>query len=178
MKKLLIFISLISSTTAFSQVVKSTSTDISFFSETPVENISAVSKKTNAAINLDSKAIAFSVPIKSFTFEKALMQEHFNENYMESGKYPLASFKGKINTSEDLKANGVHKVTATGKLNIHGVEQDRTFDGTITTKDGVMTLSSAFKVKLVDHKIERPSLLLQNIAEVIDVKLKAQFKTQ
>lgn len=160
------------------QVVKSTATEITFFSATPVEDIHAVNKKSSAAINLDSKAIAFSVPIKSFIFEKALMQEHFNENYMESGKYPLASFKGKINENVDLKTNGTYKVTATGMLNVHGVEQNRTLEGTMVVNNGTLTLTSAFKVKLVDHKIERPSLLLQNIAEVIDVKLTSTFKNQ
>lgn len=178
MKKLFVALALFASVAATAQVVKSSESEVTFFSATPVEDISAVNKKMTAAINLDTRQIAFSIPIRSFKFEKALMEEHFNENYMESNKYPLASFKGKINESINLKTDGTYKVTATGKLNIHGVEQDRTFEGTITVKGGVISIISAFKVKLVDHKIERPSLLLQNIAEVIDVKLKATFKNQ
>ncbi|MES2627445.1 MAG: YceI family protein [Bacteroidota bacterium] len=175
MKKLALIALLLASAATQAQVVKSAETEVSFFSKSPVEDISALTKKTTAAINLDSRAIAFSVPIKSFVFTNGLMQEHFNENYLESSKYPNASFKGKINENVDLKKDGTYNVTSTGKLNIHGVEQDRTLDGTITVKNGLITLNSAFKVKLVDHRIEVPTLVTKNIAEVIDVKLKAKF---
>lgn len=177
MKKLAFVIATLCSFSGYSQVVKSLETEVTFFSKAPIEDIEAINKKMTAAINLDTRAIAFSVPIKGFVFEKALMQEHFNENYMESSKYPLASFKGKINEEVDLKKDGTFKVTTTGTLNMHGVEQTRTFEGTIMVQNGVISLSSSFQVKLIDHKIDRPSILLQNIAEVIAVKLNAKFKS-
>ncbi len=158
------------------KVFKTTNGTVSFYSKTPVEDIEATSKKLGAAINIDSRAIAFTISIKSFVFPQALMQEHFNEHYMESDKYPTATFKGKINENIDLSKDGTYKVTASGTLNMHGVEKPRDFEGTITVKGGNFTLNSNFKVKLEDHKIERPSVVFQNIAEVIDVKLNALFK--
>ncbi len=176
MKKLVLLVAILSTLSGFSQVIKTTATEVSFFSKSPVEDIEAVNKKMTAAINVDTKMIAFSVPIRGFVFDKSLMQEHFNENYMESAKYPSGTFKGKINEAIDFKVNGTYKVTTTGTFVLHGVSKPRTFEGTLTIQNGVVTLVSAFKVKLVDHDIERPSILLQNIAEVIDVKLKATFK--
>jgi len=104
------------------------------------------------------------------------MQEHFNENYMESDKFPTASFKGKINDNVDLTKDGTYKVTASGTLNIHGVEKPRDIEGSVTVKGGNVSLSSNFRVKLEDHKIERPSVVFQNIAETIDVKINATLK--
>ena len=97
------------------------------------------------------------------------MQEHYNENYMESEKFPQATFIGKVNETVDYKANGTHSVTITGKLNIHGVEQPRTISGTIEIKDGKIIIDSKFDVKLVDHKIKVPTSVIEKIAEVIQV---------
>ncbi|MES2779940.1 MAG: YceI family protein, partial [Bacteroidota bacterium] len=93
----------------------------------------------------------------------------FNEKYIESEKYPKSTFKGKINEDVDLTKDGEYKVTVTGKLNIHGVELERTIPGILVVKDGVITISSKFKVKEVDHKIEIPTLVVAKIAEEIDV---------
>lgn len=162
--------------TAQAQIIKSAETEVSFFSDAPVEDIAATNKKMTAAINTDSRAIAFSVPIRGFKFEKSLMEEHFNENYLESAKFPNANFKGTISEAIDFKKDGTYKATATGTLNIHGVEQKRTLEGTITVKGGVVTLNANFKVKLADHKVEIPTIVFQNIAEIIDVKVKATLK--
>ncbi|HEX4888105.1 MAG TPA: YceI family protein [Luteibaculaceae bacterium] len=178
MKIIISTIALLASFAASAQVLKTSNCSIDFFSETPLENISAKNNAVKGAMNVQSKAIAFSVPIRSFKFEKALMEEHFNENYMESDKYPNGSFKGVINETINLSKNGTFRISATGKLNIHGVEQDRTLTGEATVKDGVLTITSNFKIKLVDHRIERPAILFQKIAEVIDVKLAASFPTQ
>ena len=114
--------------------------------------------------------------IRSFKFEKAFMEEHFNENYMESDKYKTAVFKGRINEKIDYSSDGSYDVTATGKLNIHGVEQDRTLKGTIVIKDNTITLESAFKVALKDHNIEIPKIVASNIAEEVDVKTLIIYK--
>ncbi len=177
MKYLSVIICLLFGGVSMAQVIKTTSTSVSFFSNTLVEDISAKNSKMAGAINTKTNAIAFSIPIRSFEFEKSLMQEHFNENYMESGKYPNASFKGVINGSIDYLTDGTYPISATGMLNIHGKEQKRTINGTAVVRNGVFTITSAFVVKLIDHNIDRPAILFQNIAENIDVKITAQFKT-
>lgn len=149
---------------------------IHFFSEAPLENIEADAKEFVAILNPSNRKFAFSVFINKFKFEKALMQEHFNENYMESEKYPKATFSGTINENVDLLKDSTYKVTVTGKLNIHGVEKDRTMDATVTVKNGKMDISSKFKVKLEDHDIEIPTMVVKNIAEVIDVDINATLK--
>ncbi|TNE81691.1 MAG: YceI family protein [Bacteroidetes bacterium] len=149
---------------------------IHFFSKAPLENIEAESKVFAAVLNPKNRNFVFSVAINTFKFDKPLMQEHFNENYMESDKYPKGKFIGKINETVDLLKDSTYKVTVTGKLDLHGVEKDRTMDATVTVKNGKMDLSSKFTVKLEDHNIEIPSMVIQNIAEVIDVDIEATLK--
>lgn len=146
---------------------------ISFFSETPVENIDATSNQAIGAINVKSKTVFFKAKMTTFEFKKALMQEHFNENYMESDKYPFATFTGTINEPVDLTKDGSYAVTATGKLNIHGVEKPRTIPGTIVVKDGTIDVISTFDVKVADHDIEIPTVVMQHIAESVEVKVHA-----
>lgn len=144
---------------------------ITFLSETVLENIFATNTSAATIIDFDTKGFVFVVPIKSFEFEKELMKEHFNENYMESNKFPNGSFKGKIEGDYDITKNGEYKVNAVGILDIHGVKKDRIIPATILVKDGVILLRSKFKIKLVDHNIEIPSVVGQNIAEEIDVSV-------
>jgi polyisoprenoid-binding protein YceI len=145
---------------------------VSFFSDGPVEDISAVNKSAQAIMNTAKNEIAVKVTIKGFDFEKKLMQEHFNEKYMESDKYPYATFAGKINDSIDFKKDGVYKVSVSGKLSIHGVEKENTLLGIITVKGGEISLDSKFMVALKDYNIDIPSLVAQNISELIEVTVK------
>ena len=117
------------------QLYKCTEGTVFFFSEAPIENIDAKSKSINSFINTDAKTIAFIIPVSSFIFKKALMQEHFNEKYMESEKFPMLKFSGTINEPIDFTKDGVYKVSATGKLTIHGIENQVTEPGTITIKN-------------------------------------------
>ena len=103
------------------------------------------------------------------------MQEHFNEKYMESDKYPRATYKGKINENIDWSKNGVYQVSSTGVLNIHNVEKIYTEKGTLTIKDGVFTIEGSFNVKTADHNIEIPTIVVSKIAEVINVKHKSEL---
>ena len=146
---------------------------ISFMSKTPVEDIAGVNSTTKPLLNSATGDIQMKIAMTGFIFEKPLMQEHFNENYVESEKFPVAIFKGKINEKVDYTKDGEYKVTVTGKLNIHGVEKDRTINGVITIKGGVISLSSSFKVKFADHNIEIPALQATVIPEDTDVKLDA-----
>jgi hypothetical protein len=146
---------------------------VSFFSETPIENITALNSTSTSFIANDS--IKFSLANTGFVFPKPLMQEHFNENYMESSKYPKSTFRGKINEKTDLSKDGVYKVTCTGVLYMHGVEKNITAPGTITVKGGEVNLVSNFKAKLDDYKIERPKMVIDKIAEEILIKIDATY---
>ena len=148
---------------------------VNIFSSTPVEDIKAVSNMGSAVLIGDKRELAVQVPIKSLEFDKKLMQEHFNENYMESDKFPLAKFKGLIDQQLDWKKDGVYPVTAKGILTVHGVEQSRTISGKITIKDGTVTLNSSFDVACVAHKIEIPSIVFAKIAEIIKVTIQGSL---
>lgn len=148
---------------------------ISIYSKAPIEDIEAKTSSGTSVYNTATGDMAFSVPIKSFKFAKSLMQEHFNENYMESDKYPIAIFKGKIQERPDLSKDGTYNVNATGDLQVHGVKQSRTIPGTLTVKGGVVSLSTEFMVKCADHKITIPTLVFHNIAESIKVQVTATY---
>lgn len=148
---------------------------ITFFSSTPIENIQAKTQKVASAINLDNGDIIFKVKINTFEFAKKLMQEHFNENYMESDKYPFAEFKGKILNPQQIKGNGTYNVDVSGKLLIHGITKDYITKATIVLNNNQLSNISNFDIKLVDHNIKVPSIVGKNIAEVIQVKIAAQF---
>ncbi len=161
--------------TSFGQVYSTQSGETNFFSETPVENISASNKTVGAVLNIATKEIAVSMKMTAFDFPNKLMQEHFNENYMESSKFPTGIFKGKIAESIDLTKNGVYDVTAKGQLTIHGVSQARDLKGKLTVENDKISLICNFDIKVADHKIDVPKLVFAKIAEVISVKSKYTF---
>src|SRR5436309_1609004 len=105
-------------------VLMTRNANVSFFSQTPVEDIRATNKTGASAINLKTGEIYFKVNITSFDFESKLMQEHFNENYMESDKYPCSEFKGKITDMADVSRPGTYNVNVDGKLTLHGVTKN------------------------------------------------------
>lgn len=144
---------------------------ISFFSSTPIEDIKAASSKTSAVLISKTGEFAFQVPIKSFEFEKKLMQEHFNENYMESDKYASAGFKGTIDPNINWLKDGEYNVLAKGILTIHGVSKPRNIPTKIIIKNGAATIASSFDVACVDHGIEIPTLVFTKIAKIISVKV-------
>lgn len=152
---------------------KATNATVSFFSKTPIEDIDGKSETATTLINLEKKDIAFMIQNNSFQFPNKLMQEHFNEKYMESEKYPISNFRGNVQENIDLKVAGVYQVTVNGKLTIHGITLDRTIPGTLTVKEGSILLESNFIVKNSDHKIEIPSLVATKIADELNVKVKA-----
>jgi polyisoprenoid-binding protein YceI len=151
--------------------------NVSFFSHATIEDIKAENKKTSSIFNSANGEVVFSIPINGFEFEKSLMQEHFNEKYMESDKYPKSIFQGKI-SGFDSNASGPQQLTATGKLTIHGVTRDVEIPGTIEKQDNKLVMKSKFIVKLVDYKITIPQLLWQNIAEQVEVTVDFLYKPQ
>lgn len=161
----------------FAQKVYTKNGAISFFSKAPVENISAVNNQVMSTLALPVGDLQFSVLINTFHFKKSQMEEHFNENYMETDKFPKATFKGKINdlSKINLTADGSYPVQVTGEITIHGVTKAITIPGTISVKSGIITATSTFRVKPADYKIRIPSIVKNNIAEVIDVTVSCTY---
>lgn len=177
MKNLLYTIAFVAfSSSSWAQVYLAKNCEITFFSAAPIENIEAINKSTKPIINTATGDVQMKIVISGFVFEKPLMQEHFNENYMESEKFPNAIYKGKINEKIDWEKDGEHKVTITGTFDIHGVKNDRTIDGIIKIKGQEITISSNFKIHIADYNIKVPSLYVKNIAEDVDVKLNATLE--
>jgi polyisoprenoid-binding protein YceI len=158
------------------QKLLSSESKVVFFSDAAIEDITASNTRSNGIIDLSRNAFAFSVPIKDFQFEKSLMKEHFNEKYMETEKFPKATFTGNIQNF-DLKAED-QKVVAKGKLSIHGVTKDVEIPSELKkTKDG-FEVHAKFMVQLADYDIKIPQLLFQNIAESVEVTVDFKFKPE
>ena len=146
--------------------------EVSFFSETPLENIEALNKTLKALINTDNGEIAFVVTNVGFKFDKPLMEEHFNENYIESDKYKVSTFKGKLSGDLlDFSKDGTYKVKAKGTLDLHGVEKEREIEGNIEIKDGKIYLKGEFEISLKEHKIKIPKIVTEKIAENVLVRV-------
>lgn len=148
---------------------------VSFYSHAAIEDIKAENTSAKSLFNASTGDVAFSIPIKDFEFAKSLMKEHFNEKYLESDKYPKATFQGKIE-SYDPHANGEQHVVATGKLTIHGVTKNVDIPGTLEIKSGGIIAHSNFKIRLEDYKISIPQLLWTNIAEEVEVTIQVTYK--
>lgn len=177
MRMILTFLLFLSSSFLASgqKLYQCTAVEADFFSSAPVEDIHAVSKKGISVIHAETGEISFKININTFEFQKSLMQEHFNEKFMESDKYPAATFKGNIKDNIELSKDGEHKVQITGVLEIHGVKQRREVPAVIEIRNGELNLSSSFKVACEDHKVAIPKLLWKNIAEVVEVKINANY---
>ena len=148
---------------------------ISLYSSAPIEDIKASTSTGTSVFNAATGELDFSVAISSFKFEKSLMQEHFNSDYLESDKYPRATFKGKIQEHPDLTKDGSFPINVVGDLTVHNVTQKRTLPGTLTVKGGVVSMSAEFMVKCADHHIEIPKIVFHNIAESIKLNVDATY---
>ena len=151
---------------------------ISFYSDAPLEKIEAKNSQVNIAIDSQTGDVVFKVLIKSFVFEKALMQEHFNENYLESDKFPTSSFKGKITNITDIKfdKSGSYIAKVAGKLEIHGITKEVTSQGTITVSDAGLNVKTKFKIKIGDYEITIPGAVTGKIAEEVEISVDADLK--
>lgn len=148
---------------------------VSFYSYAPIEDIKASSTAGEAAINPTTRSVYCKVPIRSFRFRKKLMEEHFNEKYLESDRYPYAEFSGRIVEDIDLQQAGNYDVTVQGRLTIHNVVRNYTARATLETTQSTIHATAGFKVKLADHHIRIPTLLVQRIAEIVEVSIEAVF---
>jgi hypothetical protein len=174
---LLITTSLVSAQDKYANTYVCSNGKTHFFSSTPIEDIEATSKTTVCVINTANKKVYAKVSMKSFAFKDKLMQEHFNENYVESDQYPTAVLDMVIAEDIDYSKDGTYDVTLKGTFEIHGVKQEREVKGKLTVKNGAPESAIAnFDVKLVDHKIKVPKVVVMNIAEVIKVDVNFVFE--
>ena len=150
---------------------------ISFKSESKQELIAASSDEMQGIIDEEKKTFVFKVKIRTFNgFNSALQQEHFNEKFLESEKFPQATFMGKIIEDIDLKKDGVFEIRAKGKLWIHGVENERIIRSEVTIKNGIINIQSHFTVALSDHNIKVPKVVHEKVSSEISVEISAQLK--
>ncbi|MBK9637513.1 MAG: YceI family protein [Bacteroidetes bacterium] len=170
----IIFLSIAPSVRA-QKVFLATGGMVHFFSETPLENIDANSHSMTSVLTTGTNKILFTVPMRTFKFEKSLMEEHFNEKYVESEKYPKATFKGVINETLDWSRDTVASVTATGSFELHGVTKEITEKGTLKISGEKINLVVVFDILLADYKIRIPKVVTTNISEMIRVNLDCDF---
>jgi polyisoprenoid-binding protein YceI len=150
---------------------------VHFFASTPFENISPVSNTAVCALNTQTKKVQAKVRMNSFVFANSLMQEHFNENYIESEKYPYGILEAEIVENIDYSKDGVYDITLKGTFEVHGVKQEREIKGKLTVQKGQPVSATAeFEVKLVDHNIKIPTAVVAKIAEVVKVDVNFKFK--
>lgn len=179
MKKIIAIVSFVAlSGAAFGQKYKTTTGSVSFHSKATLEDIDAKNNQATALLDASTGNLAFIVLIKSFEFDKALMQTHFNDNYMQSDTYPKSTFEGKVSNNSDVKytVNGSYNVTVAGKLTIHGVAKDVTASGAIAVAGTTITLTSSFKIKLEDYGIKNDKV--KNISSEIEVKVNTALTKQ
>jgi len=138
-----------------------------YFSATAkMEKVEATNHAVISVMDTKTGNIQFAVMLKGFEFEKALMQEHFNENYVESDKYPKAEFSGLVlnNTEIHYTKEGIYTAKVKGKLSLHGQTRDVEAEGKITVKNGSLLLNADFDILLSDFKIDIPGLVKENIS--------------
>ena len=142
------------------------------------EKIEGINKSSVCVLDIKTGNIQFAVMMKGFLFERALMEEHFNENYVESDKYPRAEFKGSVtnNAAVDYTKDGTYAVKVTGKLTIHGETHDVTVDGKIVIQGGKISAVADFPVKLEDYKISIPGLVSDKVAKIASINVNCSLE--
>jgi polyisoprenoid-binding protein YceI len=150
---------------------------VRFFSTTPIEDIEGITKQASSVLDTKTGAIAFKIPMKSFFFEKALMQEHFNENYVESDKFPNASLKASVENWNSFYSsdNTELETQIEGEITIHGVTKPLKVPAKFTKKGENILLDCDFEVATADFDIEIPAAVRNKIAEKISVTVKAKY---
>lgn len=173
----IVFILLFSllATTLSAQRFISQEGSITFFSDAVVEDIEAENKAGVSLLDFKDQSVVFILKVRDFNFDKALMQEHFKEKYMESDKYPKSEFKGKFSGFDPAKS-GNQNVAAKGSLTIHGVTRPVEANGIMRGEGNNIYLKSQFHIKLADYNITIPKVLWQNIAEEVLVTIKFIYR--
>lgn len=171
----LIIIYLLFSTQVLAQQFYTNKGKISFFSEAPLEDISAVNENVSAIIDSQTGGFAFRVKIVEFTFPNSLMQEHFNESYLESEKYPLSTFTGVIDDFSDLDLSNEQNLVVNGSLSMHGISKVAQMKANAKMINDELHISSTFDVALKDYDIDIPKIMIYKIAETIAVTVEIKL---
>jgi polyisoprenoid-binding protein YceI len=178
MKKILLFIfSFVLFSQLSAQKYLTQTGTIRFFSKTPVEDIEAFNNQVSGVLNTDNGEMAFTLLMKAFTFEKALMQEHFNEKYIESHKFPKSTFKGKIlDFNKSSLTDKTREVMIRGTLTIHGISKEISVKGTLEKTKGGISGRSVFNINIKDYNIKVPSAVRKNIADTIEINVNMNYE--
>jgi hypothetical protein len=176
-KLVIIFIIIGSLQVMQAQKLISKNAHIFFYSHTPMEDIEANNNQVASILDPATGSFQFSLLVKSFEFKRALMQEHFNENYIESDKFPKSGFSGKITDfgKVDLKKDGSYPIEVKGDLTIHGVAKPVTVNGTIEVSKGIVSAKSKFTVIPQDYNIIIPDLVKEKIAKEITIDVDVTY---
>ncbi|MBS1919463.1 MAG: YceI family protein [Bacteroidetes bacterium] len=144
---------------------------ISLYSSTSMENINASNKTAVAVLDSKTGELQFAVLLKGFEFKKALMQEHFNSDYVESDKFPKSEFKGQIinNNEVNYTKDGNYRVNVKGRLTLHGETKDVETTGSISVKEGKLHANSVFNILLADYNISIPWDVRNSISKTIQI---------
>jgi hypothetical protein len=164
--------------TAYSQLYTTRSGFIGFYSKTPLEDIRGENNQAYAVVDAGKKNLAFAALLKGFIFPKELMQQHFNENYVESDKYPKATFSGAYTGDVALDKDGVYKVICKGNLTLHNVTRPIETAATLEVKGGHLLGVAEFKLKPEDFNIGIPSVVRDKIDREITVKINIDCTTK
>jgi hypothetical protein len=150
---------------------------IGFFSQTPMENIKGDNNQVAGVLDISTGEMVFQALIKSFHFDRALLEEHFNENYMESDKFPKSSFKGKIKnlSNVNFSKNGIYDVTVEGELTIHDATNKISAKGTIEVVTGGINANSKFNIVPEDYKINIPGVVREKINKNLEVTVTMKY---
>lgn len=150
---------------------------VNFLSDAPLEKIEGKNNQAVSTLDISTGQLDFAVLMKAFEFEKALMQEHFNENYVESDKFPKASFKGTITNLTSVKWNtdGIYPVDVAGKMTMHGVTKDMTAKGTITIKEGKISSASTFDLVITEYGIVIPGVVKDKVSNTVKIDVTAAY---
>ena len=151
---------------------------ISFYSKAPLENIEAHTQTVASVLDKKTGQVEFMVLIKSFAFEKALMQEHFNENYLESDKFPKSTFKGRIDdlSKIDFNKEGKYAATVTGQLTIHGETKTITMPVTFSVQKEGVGAAAELSIALADFKISIPALVKDKISKTVKIAVNLKYE--
>jgi polyisoprenoid-binding protein YceI len=151
---------------------------IGFYSKTNLEDIVAENNQAMAVIDTAKKNIAFAVLMQGFIFRKELMQEHFNENYVESDKYPKAGFSGSYTCSRSMDREGIYPIVVKGNLTLHGVTRTIEEPATLEIRSGSLLGNASFRLKPEDFNISIPSIVRDKISKEMDVKIRVTWITK
>jgi polyisoprenoid-binding protein YceI len=178
MKNIVLFVAILFANTLSAQGTYFTKSANVRFDATAKNSPEEIKAKQNSAtlVMNEAGAVEAAVLIKSFLFKAALMQEHFNENYMESTKFPKATFKGKVKDgSFSLTKDGTYNVTIEGNMTMHGVTKAVTAPAKIVVKGGKIAVECDFTLLLSDFGIDVPSLVADKVGKEAKITIKGDL---